>query len=133
MAATKRSRKFKDISFSFNPHPVTKDLSVLSNERAISRSVRNIVETIPSERFFNPFIGSDVRKSFFEYVDYGSASAIEDQIITAIQNFESRVTNIKVQVEPRPDDNNFEVNVFYDIIGQDFVPQQFTFLLEATR
>jgi phage baseplate assembly protein W len=133
MAVTRVSRAFKDISFSFEPHPITNDLPILVNERAISRSVRNIVETIPTERFFNPFIGSDVRKSFFEFVDYGSASAIEDQIITAIENFEPRVNNVQVEVEPRPDDNNFEVNVFYDIIGQDFLPQQFTFLLEATR
>jgi len=133
MAITRVSRAFKDISFSFEPHPVTKDLPILINERAIVRSVRNLVETIPTERFFNPFIGSDVRKSLFEYVDYGSASAIEDQIKTAIQNFEIRVENIQVDVEPRPDDNTFEVNVIFDIIGQEFPTQQFSFLLEATR
>ena len=53
MAITRISRSFKDISLSFEPHPVTKDLPVLKNERAIIRSVRNIVETIPSEKFFN--------------------------------------------------------------------------------
>ena len=36
MATKKVSRAFKDISFSFDPHPVTKDLPVLLNERAIS-------------------------------------------------------------------------------------------------
>ena len=50
MAVTRISRSFKDISLSFDPHPVTKDLSVLTNERAIIRSVRNLVETIPTER-----------------------------------------------------------------------------------
>ena len=51
MAITRISRSFKDISLSFEPHPVTKDLPVLKNERAITRSVRNIVETIPTEKF----------------------------------------------------------------------------------
>ena len=133
MAVTRISRGFKDISFSFEPHPVTKDLPVLVNERAISRSVRNIVETIPTERFFNPLIGSDVRKSLFEFVDYGTAAVIEDQIKVAIENFENRVENIQVEVEPRPDDNDFEVSVIFDIVGQDFPTQQFSFLLEATR
>ena len=133
MAVTRISRSFKDISFSFDPHPVTKDLPVLVNERAISRSVRNLVETIPTERFFNPLLGSDVRRSLFEFVDYGTASVIEDQIKTTITNFESRVNNVQVEVEPRPDDNSFEVTVIFDIIGQDFPTQQFTFLLEATR
>ena len=133
MAVTRISRSFKDISFSFDPHPVTKDLPALVNERAISRSVRNLVETIPTERFFNPLLGSDVRRSLFEFVDYGTASVIEDQIKTTITNFESRVNNVQVEVEPRPDDNSFEVTVIFDIIGQDFPTQQFTFLLEATR
>ena len=31
------------------------------------------------------------------------------------------------------DDNSFEVTVIFDIIGEDFPTQQFTFLLEATR
>ena len=53
MAIQRKSRAFKDISLSFTPHPVTKDLPVLTNERAIVRSVRNLVETIPTERFFD--------------------------------------------------------------------------------
>jgi len=133
MAATRISRAFKDISFSFEPHPVTKDLPVLVNERAIIRSVRNLVETIPTERFFNPLLGSDVRRTLFEFVDYGSASVIEDQIKTTINNFEDRVDNVQVEVDPRPDDNSFEVNIIFDIIGQEFPTQQFSFLLEATR
>ena len=133
MAVTRISRAFKDISFSFEPHPVTKDLPVLVNERAISRSVRNLVETIPTERFFNPLLGSDVRRSLFEFVDYGSAAVIEDQIKTTINNYEERVDNVQVEVDPRPDDNSFEVTVIFDIIGQDFPTQQFSFLLEATR
>jgi phage baseplate assembly protein W len=133
MAVTRISRAFKDISFSFEPHPVTKDLPVLVNERAISRSVRNLVETIPTERFFNPLLGSDVRRSLFEFVDYGSAAVIEDQIKTTINNYEERVDNVQVEVDPKPDDNTFEVTIIFDIIGQDFPTQQFSFLLEATR
>jgi len=133
MAVTRISRSFKDISFTFVPHPVTKDLPVLVNERAISRAVRNLVETIPTERFFNPLLGSDVRRSLFEFVDYGTASVIQDQIKTTINNFEIRVDNVIVEVEPRPDSNEFEVTVIFDIIGEDFPTQQFSFLLEATR
>ena len=62
------SRSFKDISLSFDLHPVTKDLPILKNENAIKRSVRNLVETIPTERFFNPLLGSDVRSSLFDFV-----------------------------------------------------------------
>ena len=133
MAITRVSRSFKDISLSFEPHPVTKDLPVLKNERAIIRSVRNIVETIPTEKFFNSIFGSDVYRSLFDFVDFGTASIIQEQIKTALNNFERRINNVKVEVEPRPDDNDFEITVIFDIIGQDFPTQEFSFILEATR
>jgi hypothetical protein len=36
------SRGFKDISFSFQTHPLTGDLITLSNETAIARSLQNL-------------------------------------------------------------------------------------------
>ena len=133
MPTRRISRAFKDISFSFDPHPVTKDLPVLINERAIIRSVRNLVETIPTERFFNATLGSDVRGSLFEFVDIGTALVVEEQIRNTVEFYEPRIENLKVQVDPRPDDNSFDCNVFFDIVGLDIPTQSFSFLLEATR
>jgi len=133
MEITKISRSFKDISLSFEPHPVTKDLPILKNENAIRRSVRNIVQTIPTEKFFDSSFGSDVYKSLFDFVDFGTASLIQDQIETSIKNFEPRVDNLNVEVNPTPDDNEFEVTVSFDIIGQEFPTQEYSFILEATR
>lgn len=133
MAVNRVSRDFKDISLSFEPHPVTKDLPILKNEAAIRRSVRNLVETIPTERFFNSLLGSNVRSSLFDFVDFGTASVIQDQIRVTVENFEPRVTNLRVEVDPQPDNNTFEVTVIFDIIGQQVPTQEFTFLLEATR
>jgi phage baseplate assembly protein W len=133
MSITRISRSFKDISLSFEPHPVTKDLPILRNENSIRRSVRNLVETIPTERFFNSILGSDVRSSLFDFVDYGTASVIRDQIKTTLENFEPRIDNIQVEVDPQPDLNTFNVLVIFDIIGQEFPTQEFSFLLEATR
>lgn len=133
MANSRVSRAFKDISLSFEPHPVTKDLPILKNEAAIRRSVRNLVETIPTERFFNSLLGSNVRSSLFDFVDFGTASIIQDQIRVTVENFEPRVANLRVEVDPQPDTNTFEITVIFDIIGQQFPTQEFTFLLEATR
>jgi len=131
MAITRISRSFKDISLSFEPHPVTKDLPVIRNQNAIIRSIRNLVQTIPSEKFFDPDLGSDVRSSLFEFVDYGTASIIEDQILETIRNYEPRVDRVEVNVIPEPDSNNFEIYVTFDIIGQEFPTQQFSFILET--
>lgn len=133
MSVTRISRSFKDISLSFDPHPITKDLPVLVNQQAIRRSIRNLVQTIPTERFFNPTLGSDVRESLFEFVDFGTASVIRDQILNTISNFEPRVNDVDVQVDPRPDENEFEITIIFNIIGQEIPTQQFSFILEATR
>jgi len=133
MAIKRVSREFKDISLSFSPHPITKDLPILKNESAIRRSVRNIVETIPTEKFFNSTFGSDVYESLFDFVDFGTASVIQDQIKAAVQNYEPRVDNVRVEVDPSPDTNEFEATIFFDIIGQEFPTQEYSFILEATR
>lgn len=127
------SRSFKDISLSFDPHPVTKDLPILKNENAIRRSVRNLVETIITERFFNSTLGSNVRSSLFEFVDYASATVIQKQIESVLYNYEPRVENVIVNVSPEPDDNSFDVNIIFNIKGEDYPVQNFSFLLEATR
>lgn len=133
MSVTRISRSFKDISLSFEPHPVTKDLPVITDARAIIRAIRNLVETIVTERFFNSTLGSNVRKSLFDFVDYATASVIQQQIVEVISNYEPRVTDLIVQVDPKPDANEFEITVTFRIIGQDIPVQQFSFILEATR
>ena len=133
MAIQRKSRAFKDISLSFDVHPVTKDLTVLTNERAIVRSVRNLVETIPTERFFDSNLGTDVREMLFENFSASSVMLIEDMVRNTIRNYEPRVGEIGVEVNAAPDNNEFEVNVLFDIIGLDIPTQSFSFILEPTR
>ena len=133
MAIQRKSRAFKDISLSFTPHPVTKDLPVLTNERAITRSVRNLVETIPTERFFNSILGTDIRDSLFENFERSTVMVIEDQVRNTIRNFEPRVGEIGVEVDALMDNNTLEVKVLFEINGLDVPTQSFTFLLDPTR
>ncbi len=127
MAIQRKSRAFKDISLSFTPHPVTKDLPVLTNERAITRSVRNLVETIPTERFFNSILGTDIRDSLFENFERSTVMVIEDQVRNTIRNFEPRVGEIGVEVNALMDNNTLEVKVLFEINGLDVPTQSFTF------
>ena len=133
MYGNRVSRSYKDISLSFDPHPITKDLPVLKNVNAIRRSVRNLVQTIPGERFFNPLLGSSVYDSIFDLADFGTSSLIESEILTTIANFEPRVDNVQVRVDERYDQNNFDVTIYFDVVGQELPSQEFSFILEATR
>ena len=128
-----QSRRFKDISLSFKRHPVTNDILALTNEDAIKRSVRNLVETINEERFFNPLIGSQVKESLFELPDNSLKATLKTQIENSILNFEPRVNLTDVIVDHPNDTNDLQVIVSYDIIGQESSPQEITFILQPTR
>ena len=133
MAIKRTSRGFKDISLSFLPHPVTNDLPILMNERAIVRSVRNIVETIPSEKYFTSLFGTDVRDSVFENFTNSTVTILTDQIRTSINNYEPRVNNISLEVNAKPDLNAIEIIIFFDIVGLNVPTQSFSFIVEPTR
>ena len=133
MAIQRTSRRFKDISLSFSPHPVTRDLPVLLNERAIIRSVRNLVETIPTERFFDSDLGTDVRASLFENFNATTVTIIEDQVRSTIRRYEPRVDDIGVEVDGLPDRNALDIKVIFTIKGLDIPRQEFNFILESTR
>ena len=127
------SKAFKDIDLSFMPHPVSGDIRVLKNEDAIKRAVRNLVQTIDGERPFQSNLGTDVTRSLFDFVDYGTASVITQQIFDVLRGFEGRIANTLVRVDPKPDMNTFEVFISYDIVGQSFPTQAFDFMLESSR
>jgi len=127
------SQGFKDISMTFQNNPLTNDLIALKNESAIARSIRNIVFTLPGEKFFNENFGSRVSRSLFENVDEISASIINDEIRNSIVNFEPRVSLIDVQTIPDYDNGGFNVIIVYRVVGADVPAQQLEFVLQPTR
>jgi phage baseplate assembly protein W len=133
MPVERVSKGFKDISTSFQVNPLTYDLIAIKNETAIARSIRNLVLTYQGERFFNPILGSKVSRLLFESVDEITASAIQEEIKTTIQNFEPRVNLLSVDVSPDFDNGEFNVTVRYEIVGIDVLPQQLSFALQPTR
>ena len=133
MPVQRLSRGFKDISMSFKVNPLNNDLIALKNETAIARSVRNIVMTIPGERFFQPNFGSEVNRLLFNNIDDISASLIDSQIRQSIENYEPRVKLRSLKVDPNFDNNSFDIKITYDIIGADVPSQELQFALQSAR
>ena len=124
---------FKDISMTFQSNPLNFDLIGLKNENAIARSVRNIVFTLPGEKFFDENFGSNISASLFENLDDISGSIIVDEIKQSIKRYEPRVDLINVEAFPNFDNNSFDVLIVYDVIGADVPPQELQFALQSTR
>ena len=133
MPVERISRGFKDISMSFEVNPINNDMIGIKNSTAIARSIRNLVLTVPGERFFNEDLGSRVSEILFDSIDDISASSIRDEIEETIIKYEPRVKLNNVKVQPNYDNHEFDVTITYDIIGIDATPQQLNFALESTR
>ena len=127
------SQGFKDISMTFQANPLNDDLIGLKNANAIARSVRNIVMTLPGEKFFNPDFGSRITESLFENIDDITATVIIDEIRESIDNYEPRVDLLDVQAFPNYDNNSFDVTIIYEIIGIEIPAQEFQFVLQSSR
>ena len=133
MPVERVSRGFKDISMTFQANPLNNDLIAIKNENAIARSVKNIVFTLPGEKYFNPNFGSRISKVLFENIDDITASVIVDEIKESIRNYEPRVELLDVEAFPNFDNNQFDVIITYEIIGSEIPPQELQFALQPTR
>ena len=127
------SQGFKDISMTFQSNPLNDDLIVLKNENAIARSLRNIVFTLPGEKFFDEPFGSRITESLFDNIDEITASIIVDEIRQSITNYEPRVKLQDVKAYPDYEGNGFDVVITYDIIGADIPLQELQFVLQSSR
>ncbi len=127
------SQGFKDVSMTFQKHPLTSDILALKNESAIARSVRNIVFTVPGEKFFDEDFGSRISQSLFENINDISANIIRNEIKSSLRLYEPRVNVREVEVNPNFDQNEFNVTIIYEIIGADVPAQELQFVLESTR
>ena len=127
------SRTFKDINLSFKRHPVTNDVLTVRDEDAIKRSVKNIVFTILGEKPFEPEFGSVINDSLFDLNTNLSEIQISDEIKQSLFNFEPRIENIEVTVTVRPDSNELNCTLQYDIIGLPSPTQEVDVLLFPAR
>ena len=127
------SQGFKDVSMTFQKHPLTSDILALKNESAIARSVRNIVFTVPGEKFFDEDFGSRISQALFENINDISANIIKNEIESSLKIYEPRVNVREVEVKPNFDQNEFNVTIIYEIIGADVPAQELQFVLQSTR
>tara|TARA_R100000426_G_scaffold43201_2_gene33008 strand:- start:12978 stop:13400 length:423 start_codon:yes stop_codon:yes gene_type:complete len=104
---------FKDLGLSFTTHPVTKKLSVLTNEEAIKRAVRNLILTNNYERFYNPFFGGNITSYLFENFSPITKVSIEKSVKDAIEVYEPRVDLLDVDINQNDDRNELIVNIIF--------------------
>ena len=124
---------FKDLSVTFKKHPVTDDLISVKDKSAIAQSITNLLMTKKGERPFQPNLGSGLQNMLFEPLDYGSAAMIKQEIQSCINKYEPRIRVQRIYCNVDFDNNGYNVEMQYKIVGRDDRPVAVDFFLERTR
>ena len=113
---------FKDLSVTFKKHPVTNDLVQVKDKAAIVQAMTALILTRKGERLFQPELGCDVQSILFEPLDFGSAGLIKSSIKETLVRYEPRIRVNDVLCTVDYDNNGYEVEVYYTIIGREDQP-----------
>jgi phage baseplate assembly protein W len=129
---TTLTKIYSDIDFTFTKKPVTGDVALSFDNKAVIRSIRNLLSTRKYERPFDPDLGSNIDALLFENFSPLVASLIEREVIDTINNYEPRALVDSVRVSANPDSNQYDVTItFY--IENATLPTTVTLLLERNR
>jgi hypothetical protein len=123
---------YQDFPLDFTIHPVRKDLVLLTNNDAVVRSIRNLLQTNHYEVPFHPEIGCNIRKLLFENITEFTARDISRFIQETIENFEPRCTIQSLIVEPDEEHNQYNVTLRV-FINSSSTPLTVNLILERVR
>lgn len=115
---TNSEEVYSDFLINMNPHPVSGALLRFVNEKAVTRSIRNLILTNPGERLYQPDIGSGIRSLLFEPMTQFTANTLRKLIEDTIRKYEERAQVLGVDVRPDEERNRYVVTIVYMLINK---------------
>lgn len=124
-------RLYKDIDLMFgrtipwdpanpqDPDALTtnKDLPKRIDVNSVKQSIKNLLLTRPGERPFQPLLGSELYRILFEPMDVVTVEMLRSVITNCIGNHEPRVKLQEVAVNPRYDENSYDITLYFYVVG----------------
>tara|TARA_R110000823_G_scaffold189890_5_gene321654 strand:- start:163 stop:582 length:420 start_codon:yes stop_codon:yes gene_type:complete len=109
---------YSDFLTNFNPHPVSGMLLRFVNEKAVTRSIRNLIMTNRGERLYQPNIGSDIRSILFEPMSSFTSNNLNRFIQETIDQYEPRAKVITIKINAQEQHNRYVVTIIYMLINR---------------
>lgn len=111
---TSRKKSYSDIDLLFERKP-SGDIYRKTDADAVKQSVKNIVSTNRFEKPFEVFYGANITGMLFELADAGMGTHVEDQVKSAIEEYEPRARVLKINVFSNPDRNTLQVELLFRV------------------
>jgi phage baseplate assembly protein W len=122
--------QFSDLGITMTAHPITGKVTVKKNAEAVIGALKNLILTNRFERPYDPLFGADIRSRLFENFDPIEQVNIEEDIKSAIKNFEPRVRINEVRVVASPNSNRVQIGISFYVSNE---AQPITVGLEIER
>ena len=87
----------------------------LTELEEIAQSVHLILTTRRGERRFHPKFGTQLDQYAFETMDTTTCNLIRQEVVAALQTWEPRIWNIRVEFDRRPEEGQLIATVFYEV------------------
>jgi phage baseplate assembly protein W len=111
------NRIYSDLDLSFAAHPITGDVVRRYDVNAVKQALKILILTNYYERPFQPKLGSPVYGMLFENVDKITANSLKLRLELLINRYEPRIRTQQIDVIPRFDNNEFEVTIYFYVVG----------------
>ena len=111
---TSRKKSYSDIDLLFERKP-SGDIYRKTDADAVKQSVKNIVSTNRFEKPFEVFYGANITGMLFELADAGMGTHVEDQVRSAIEEYEPRARVLRINVFSNPDRNTLQVELLFRV------------------
>jgi|TARA_Y100000015_G_C2367964_1_gene78508 phage baseplate assembly protein W len=111
---TSRKKSYSDIDLLFERKP-SGDIYRKTDADAVKQSVKNIVSTNRFEKPFEVFYGANITGMLFELADAGMGTHVEDQVKSAIEEYEPRARVLRINVFSNPDRNTLQVELLFRV------------------
>lgn len=82
---------------------------------AVINSLTNIVATLQGSRRMLPQFAQDLWALLFEPIDDTTSRLIGERVLDAIRYWDNRVNVTNLRIQPRYEDNRYDITVSFDI------------------
>ena len=129
----KKSVKITDLSYSFLPHPVTGNISLVKNEDAIKQSIKTLIFLNLYEKPYKNDINIGIKYFLFENINAIDKDELEESISNILAVYEPRIILNFVLVNYSESNNTINVVIDYSIIGETPIPDSVSFTFGISR
>jgi phage baseplate assembly protein W len=123
---------YSDIDISFRAHPVTGNLIMRKDKKAIAQAVKNLVLLNKYEDLIDPNLYTNVTHSLFELIDDSDLIFLQQKIEATLRAYEPRAELVDVRYKNDLHLNGFTIDIIY-IPQNSFDAETVDIFIERTR